>query len=59
MATSIRLAEYEREGHNEELIALVVVHWGAAVIDENLLRVGEIEVDAGQSQPGSNDTRDT
>ena len=83
MATSMRLAEHESEGHNEELIALIVadmqnpvtpileaalvserlhdtgrmiarlnevVHHSAAVIDENLLRVGAMEIDLGLVQ---------
>jgi hypothetical protein len=85
----MRLAEYESEGHYEELIALVVadvqdpvtpileaalvgeglhdtgrmiarlskiIHHGAAVIDENLLRVGAVEIDLGHVQPPSNET---
>jgi hypothetical protein len=35
-----------------------VVHHGAATIDENLLRVGTVEIDLGHIQPPSNDTRD-
>src|SRR5215813_1830826 len=74
------LAEHESEGHNEELIALIVadmqdpvtpileaalvgeglhdtgrmiarVHHGAAVIDENLLRVRAMEIYLGHVQP--------
>jgi hypothetical protein len=74
---SVRLAEHEREGHNEELIALIVAdmqdpiapilevplvgkgfydigrvftrfsevaYRGAAMIDENLFRVGGVEI---------------
>jgi hypothetical protein len=81
------LTEHEREGDNEELIALIVtdmqdpvtpiieatlageglhdagrviarlnkvIHQGAAMIDENLLRVGAVEVDLGHIQPPSN-----
>jgi hypothetical protein len=73
----MRLAEHESEGHNEELIALIVadmqdpvtpileaalvgeglhdagrmiarlneiVHYGAAVIDEYLPRIGAVEI---------------
>src|SRR5215510_10513623 len=80
MATSMRLTQHEGEGHNEELIALIVadmqdpvtpilevtlvsegmhdtrrviarlskiVHHGAAVIDENLLRIGAVKIDLG------------
>jgi hypothetical protein len=84
MATSMRLAEYENEGNNEELIALIVadmqdpvtpileaalvgeglhdpsriiarfsqtVHHGAALIDENLLRVGAMKIQLGHVRP--------
>src|SRR5260370_39554348 len=83
----MRLAEHESEGHNEELIALVVadvqdpvtpireaafvgegshdsgrmivrlskiVHHGAAVIDENLLGVGAMEIYLGHVRPPLN-----
>src|SRR5262245_35455322 len=33
-----------------------IVHYGAAIIDENLLRVGAVEIDLGHVQPRSNDT---
>src|SRR6516165_11765220 len=84
MATSMCLAKHESEGHNEELIALIVadmqdpvtpilevtlvgegmhdtrrviarlskiVHHRAAAIDENLLRIGAVEIDLGHVQP--------
>src|ERR1700756_3942011 len=87
IATSIRLAEHESKGHNEELIALVVadmqdpvtpileatlvgeglhkagrmiarlseiIHNGAVVIEENLLRVGAVEKYLGHVQPSLN-----
>jgi hypothetical protein len=80
------LGEYESEGHNEELIALVVadmqdpvtpileaalvgeglddagrmiarlgevVHCGAAAIEENLLRIGTVEIYLRHVQPPS------
>jgi hypothetical protein len=83
----MELTEHEREGHNEELIALIVtdmqdpvtpiieatlageglhdagrviarfhkvIHQGAPIIDENLLRVGAVEVDLSHIQPPSN-----
>src|SRR5262250_2865700 len=86
MATSMRLSQHEREGHDEELIALIVadmqdpvapilegalvgegshdasrviarlrevVHDSAAVVDENLLRVGAVEIYLGHVQPPS------
>jgi hypothetical protein len=89
MTTSIRLAEYEREGHNEKLVALIVadvqdpvapileaalvgeglhdtgrmiarlneiIHYGAAVVDEYLGRVGAVEIDLSHIQPPSNGT---
>src|SRR6516165_951347 len=90
MAPLMRLAEHEREGHNEQLITLIVadmqdpvtptleaalvgeglhdtgrmiarlskiVDHGAAVIDENLLRVGAVEIDLGHVQPPCSQTR--
>jgi hypothetical protein len=84
---SIRLAEHESEGHNEELIALIVadmqdpvtpilkaalvgeglhdagrmiarlneiVDHGAALIEENLLRVGAVEIYLSHFQPPLN-----
>src|SRR5262245_57623860 len=82
----MRPAEYESEGDNEELIALIVadmkdpvtpiletalvgeglhdagrviarlgkvIHHGAVVIDENLLRVGAVEIYLSHVQPPS------
>src|SRR5262245_26404733 len=89
MATSMRFAEHESEGHNEELIALIVAdmqdpvtpileaaligeglhdtcsmvarlsevaHCGAALIEENLLRVGAVEKYLGHVRSPSNGT---
>src|SRR5262245_44621228 len=89
MATSMGLAEYESERHNEELIALVVadmqdpvtpileaaligeglhdtcsmvvrlsevVHYGTALIEEHLPRVGAVEKYLGHVRSPSNGT---
>jgi hypothetical protein len=83
----VGLAEHEGEGHDEELIALIVadmqdpvapilkaelvgeglhhtgrmiarlskiVHRGAAVVDEHLLRIGAVKIDLRHVQPPSN-----
>ncbi|MCS3691175.1 hypothetical protein [Bradyrhizobium elkanii] len=86
MLTSVRLAEHESEGDNEEFIASVVtdmqnpvtpiieaalageefhdarrmiprlseiVHYGAAIVDENFLGVGAMEMDLAHFRPHS------